>query len=229
MNIIMDILYDILIRSNINKIEIIEYDQYIRADIYNLYYNINNNVLLSINYTLLNWNGIKLKNLYNPYNKKYKTFKEYFFRSRTWFDHKKKNILIQQLWIPLFNIIIFKLIKKNNNKELNKLNELNEYKKLILFEIFSKIFESKIQHPCTKLVDLISFASLRDNGIIHNYLINYIDNSLNIKSLLLYNKINKLNKSGKKDIKQFKNVFINHLQNLLNQQRKKYQLSIRQQ
>ena len=227
----MDILYNILIiKTDINKIE---YDQYIRADIYNLYYNINNNVLLSINYTLLNWNGIKLKNSYNPYNKKYKTFKEYFFRSRTWFDNKKKNILIQQLWIPLFNIIIFKLIKKNNKElnELNKLNELNEYKKLILFEIFSKIFESKIQHPCTKLVDLISFASLRDNGIIHNYLINYIDNSLNIKSLLLYNnnKINKLNKNGKKDIKQFKNGFINHLQNLLNQQRKKYQLSIRQQ
>ena len=98
--------------------------------------------------------------------------------------------------------------------------------KLILLRIIKEIFNAKMEYRLTKKVDLISWASIRDDPIMHNYIIKNIDNTLNIheflKQIPTTNNRNNSNRHCKKDSNRLKIIFTEHLENLLNNQKQRF-------
>ena len=84
----------------------------------------------------------------------------------------------------------------------------------------TKIFTASMDHPCTKKVDIISWASIRDNKIMHEFITKNIDITLNIQHILNQIPSRNTNKNGKKHPNQLKILFVQQIETLLNQQRR---------
>eukprot|EP01084_Bolivina_argentea_P037830 69962_1 len=136
------------------------------------------------NKLLIPWNGIVLNHTKNTFG----TFKKYFSTSRSWFDQRKRAILAQYLWIPIFdNIQQFTKIaaKRYFNERFILLQSL--FVSSLTLQIATYVFKQKIKLPSTRPHSLISCSILKECHMFQLYLKKNVDKNILVNRLLQKN------------------------------------------
>eukprot|EP01084_Bolivina_argentea_P037828 69958_1 len=144
-----------------------------------------NNCLQKLNSKLINpWKGIVLHHTKHTFD----SFRKYFTTSRSWFDQRKRSVLAQYLWMPIFDAVkqFIKIAAKRYFNE--RFFELQtEFVESLLLQIATSVFKQKIKLPSTRPHSLISCSILKECHIFQAYLKTHIHKDILVNTFLQNN------------------------------------------